>query len=771
MLTDVFDHPFSSAPSVVKICKAIVNPKRLIYATLLILLAACGGAPASPTATLPGPAVSVTLPPNPEGTAGAFLNAWQARDYAGMYTLLSSLSQDAISRNDFVNRYGDAAAQLTLSSVETAVLSSLQKELDAEVLFRVTLRTALVGDITREITMPLHYEGGRWTVSWDDGLILPELKGDNSLFMDFKIPARANIYDRNGLAFAAQTDAVAIGIIPGQITDEPALLNELSDLLGRHREVIKSLYQYAQPDWYVPVGEASSEQIQGRYNALSRLGGLSLTTYQTRYYLNGPLGASHAVGYISSIPPEATQYYESLGYRGDERVGITGLEAWGEKYLAGKRGGRLYVVTPGGQIVATLAESDSAPGQAVYSTLDRDLQKAAAQALGDLAGAAVVLDLHTGEVLAFASSPSFDANLFDSTNYNSSMLGDVLNNPYQPLINRVTQGLYPPGSVFKVVNVSTGLISGLFSRDTIYNCTGVWDELGPNFIKYDWTVAKDLPPHGEINLPEALTFSCNTYNYHIGLEVFNKDAEMLPNIARAFGLGSPTGIVGLLPTTNEEVGGLVPDAKWKQENIGEAWTAGDSVNMAIGQGYLKVTPLQMANIYAAIGNGGTLYRPQLVSYVAAPGEEPVYKFQPEVIGQLPLTPEQLDVIREGLRGVITNRNGTAHKRFLGLQIPVYGKTGTAEDPVYGRPHAWFAGYTQAGRDDKPDIAIAVVLQNRGEGSDWAAPIFRRIVEAYFYGRVYTLYPWEAEIGLTATITPTPTVTPFGGPVATDTPTP
>ncbi|MEK7275982.1 MAG: NTF2-like N-terminal transpeptidase domain-containing protein, partial [Chloroflexota bacterium] len=223
-----------------------MNSRQLFYATLLILLAACGGAPASPTATLPGPGVSVTLPPNPEGTAGAFLNAWQARDYAGMYTLLSSLSQDAISQEDFVNRYGDAAAQLTLSGVETAVLSSLQKELEAEVLFRVTLHTALVGDLTREITMPLQFEGGRWTVSWDDGLILPELKGGNSLFMDFKIPARANIYDRNGLAFAAQTDAVAIGIVPGQITDESALLRELSDLLGRHREVIKSLYQFAQ---------------------------------------------------------------------------------------------------------------------------------------------------------------------------------------------------------------------------------------------------------------------------------------------------------------------------------------------------------------------------------------------------------------------------------------------------------------------------------------------------------------------------------------------
>ncbi len=746
--------------------------KRPLYFIILTLLTACGlvAPPPSATPTLPGPVVSTSLPPNPEGTAGAFLKAWQERDYVGMYSLLTPLSQAAISQEDFVNRYTDATAQMTLSALETTIENRLQKELDAEVLFKATFHTALVGDLAREITMPLRFEGGHWGVSWDDGLILPELKGGNSLFMDYRIPARANIYDRNGLAFAAQAEAVAIGIVPGQITDEEALLKELSDLTGRHPEVIKALYQNAQPDWYIPVGEASAEQVAERFNILSTLGGLQLQTYSTRYYLNGPLGAPHAVGYVSSIPVEALEFYQSQGYRGDEVVGRTGLELWGETYLAGKRGGKLLVLTPGGQISASLAESEAAPSQAIYTTLDRDLQKQVVQAMGDMAGAAVVLNLNTGEVLAFVSSPSFDPNLFDYTNRNSSTLGTVLSNPHQPLVNRVTQALYPPGSVFKVVNVSAGMISGLFNRDSTYNCTGVWDELGQSFIKYDWTVSHNLPPHGEINLPEALTFSCNTYNYHIGLEVYNKDPELLPKLARQFGLGAPTGIIGLSSDTNEEVGGLVPDNTWKQQNIGEGWTAGDSVNMAIGQGFLQVTPLQMANLYAAIANGGTLYRPQLVSRIAAPGEAPVYEFKPEVIGHLPLTPEQFDVLREGLRGVVTNPNGTARHRFLGLQIPVFGKTGTAETTSGGAPHAWFVGYTQANRDDKPDIAIAVALSNRGEGSEWAAPVFRRIVESYFFGRPASLYPWEAEIGLTATPSETPTAT-QPAPLETSTPTP
>jgi len=757
-----------------------VKLQRTIYVAITFLLAACGlfgsgdGNPtASPTpeTTLPAPGVTVTLPPNSEGTASAFLNAWATKEYAGMYSLLTQLSKDAISEENFAQRYADAADQMTLTEIETSILGALpQSETEAEVQFRVTFKTALVGEFSRDITMALRFENGRWAIAWDDGLILPELRGGNTLWMEYTIPSRANIYDRAGLAFAAQTDAVALGIIPGQITDENTLLRVLSELLGRRPEILKTLYENAQPDWYIPIGEISAEDYQAHYDVLSQLSGLVQETYQTRYYLNGPLGAPHAVGYVSSIQKEELEYYRALGYRGDERVGRTGLELWGESYLAGKRGGTLYVITPGGQVAATLAASDSAPGQAIYSTLDRELQKQVVLAMGDLAGAAVVMNVDNGEVLAFVSSPSFDPNLFDYTNVNSAQaLGALFNNPYRPLLNRVTQGRYAPGSVFKVVNVAAALKSGLFERETTYTCDGYWEELGQGFIKKDWTVDKELPPHGEITLPQALTYSCNPYNYHIGFELYNLDPEYLPKVAREFGLGAPTGIVGLLEGTNEEDGGQVPDAQWKQTNIGEQWSAGDHVNMAIGQGFLEVTPLQMAVVYAALANGGTLYRPQLVSSIAAPGEEPVYQFEPESTGQIPITPEQLEVIREGILGVVEDRNGTARTALVGLQVKVYGKTGTAET-ASGTPHAWFIGYTDENNEDRPDIVVAVILSNRGEGSEWAAPVFRRIVENYFFGRSYRLYPWESDFGLTAT--PAPTEDPNAPPaVATDTPTP
>ena len=532
-----------------------MNYKRSIFVILVVLLVACTAPASDITPTPPNPGFSVKTPtplPNAEGTASTFLDAWKKRDYNGMYGLLTPLSQDAIKKDGFLKSYSNAAAALTLSSLETTVLSSLQKDSEAEMLIRVTYKTALVGDLVREIKLPLRYENGRWGISWEDGLILPELKGGNTLFMDFKVPSRANVYDRNGLAFAAQTEAVAIGVIPGQITDEDKLIRELAPLLGLHREAIRSLYENAQADWYVPLGEVSSEQISARYKVLAGISGLSLTTYQTRYYLNGPQGAAHAVGYISSIPANSLTEYQAKGYSGNEKVGRLGLEAWGEKYLAGKRGGTLYVVKPGGQVAAQLARSESAVGQAVYSTLDRELQKQVAQALGDMPGAAIVLNMNTGEVLAFASSPAFDPNLFDPTNLNASALSKVLNDPNRPLVNRATQSLLPPGSVFKVVNVASGLISGLYDRDTTYTCTGVWSELGESFKKYDWTVAKDLPPHGKINLPEALTFSCNPYNYHIAYDVYKKDQNLLPKTSREFGLGKPTGIIGFLETTTKK---------------------------------------------------------------------------------------------------------------------------------------------------------------------------------------------------------------------------
>ncbi|MGH2524800.1 MAG: penicillin-binding transpeptidase domain-containing protein, partial [Anaerolineales bacterium] len=375
----------------------------------------------------------------------------------------------------------------------------------------------------------------------------------------------------------------------------------------------------------------------------------------------------------------------------------------------------------------------------------RPLQIAAQQALGDFRGSITILNPETGEVLAMASNPSFDPNLFDPTNRNSQALSETLDHPGKPLLNRAAQGIYPPGSVFKIPMMAAGLMSGLYTRDTPYTCTGRWDLLGPNAIKYDWTVTFGVPPHGKIDFVQALAFSCDPYFYTIAYNLYQFNPNYMSQIARQFGLGKPTQVEQI-----PEDEGLIPDPAWKRATYGEDWTPGDSVNMGIGQGYVLATPLQIAQMMAAVRNGGTLYRPRLVQRIAPPGGQPTYELEPVVNGHLPTTPDQLALIQEGLRDVTTLPGGTAHFVFPNFEIPVAGKTGTAEDPASGAPHAWFAGYTEANRPDKPDIVIVVNVENTGEGSLFAAPIFKRMVEVYFLGRAYTLFPWESEFGLTGT---------------------
>lgn len=720
---------------------------------ILSLLTACVAAP--PTTTFTPLPPTPTLPtPAPQGTAQAFLEAWGRGDYAGMYSLLSPLSQDAISPADFQARYESAARTAGISDVQAQILNALKSGLNAQVLVRLTLRTSLFGELVREVQMPLVYVNERWAIAWTDGLIIPEMEGGGALSLQVSFPARGNIYDRNGLGLAVQGDAVAIGVQPGEMTDEGAVLNALSPLLGLTPQVLKQKYANAKPDWYVPLGAVSAADVQANLSTLSSLSGVRLSPYSTRFY---PLGgvAPQVVGYLRAITPEQLAEYQAKGYTGDERVGQVGLEAWGEPYLAGKPSGTLSVIFPDGRS-SLVAESQRQPAYALYTTLDRNLQLAAQQVLQTLPGyrgAIVALNPATGEVLAMASAPSFDPNLFDPTNRDSEQLTSVLEDPANPLLNRATQGTYPPGSIFKIVVASAGMLSGLYTRETVINCGHTWNGLGANAIKYNWTYGTNIKAPGKINLVQALATSCNPYFYTIAFDLDQYNPDFLPEVARKFGLGEFTQI-GQVPETQ----GLMPNPAWKQSTYNDTWRPGDSVNMGIGQGFILVTPLQVAEMMAAVQNGGTLYRPQLVWKIAPPGGEPVYEFKPIVNGHLPLTADQLQVIKDGLHAVTSEPGGTARHRFLGLEIPVAGKTGTAEDPNGGAPHAWFAGYTEARQPDKPDIVLVVMIENIGEGSEFAAPIFRRLVEVYFYGKPSSyLLPWETAADLTATPTPAPTV--------------
>lgn len=725
----------------------------------LLLLGGCSSAPVSETTpeatpSLFPPDVRVTKVPEPEAAARAFLEGWAAEDYETMYMMLTTTSREVISQEDFLQRYKDVANEVSLSELDFQVFSPQISPKSAEVPYQVTLRSAVVEDITRDMVMNLGMEDGQWRVNWDESLIMPELEGGNYLRMDRILPTRATIYDRYGNELAAQREAVAIGIWPGYVDleEDIGLISLLSGLTDYKSYNIITMIEDADPGAYLPLGEVPADQDERRLNQLSTWRPVVASNYSRRlYYGNGV--APHVVGYVSAIQEDEVDEYRRKGYRSDERVGRKGLEGWGEEILSGVRGGTLYLFNPEGKPVAEWGSAPSQPGQDIYTTLDRDLQYGAQKAMSVFDGAIVVLERDTGRVLAMVSSPGFDSNAFETDNYNwNTLLNEILSDPNNPQFNRAAEGQYPLGSVFKLVTITAALESGRYTPETTYDCGYVFEELA-GFPRYDWTwdhFQEDgvTKPSGLLTLPEGLIRSCNPFFWHIGLDLYNAGlTTVISGISRGFGLGSLTGIEAV----DEEIG-QIPDP---QSEV-------DAINLAIGQGDMLVTPLQVARFVAAIGNGGTLYRPQIIEGIVPPGEVVTSTFQAEAQDTLPVKPGNLEIIQEAMKGVIRSQNpvGTAYRPLNGLEINVAGKTGTATTPS-GEPHAWFAGYTFEEREDKPDIAIAVIAENSGEGSEFAAPMFRRIVELYFYGRPLRLYRWEAHFDVTRSPTP----------ILTDTPTP
>lgn len=738
----------------------------VLIALIVVLLAGCFGRGGTPTpqvtetpaatATLPEPGVRTTPVPDPEAAARQFLDAWQQDDYQAMYGLLSELTRDAITAEEFEERYRRVASEAALQEVSYEILSSLTNPQNAQVAYQATLDSVLVGPITRDMVMNLALESGGWRIQWEDGLILPELAGGNYLWMDRYIPSRANIYDREGEALVAQADAVSIGL--DSSTVDPERQGDLLSLIYRvfgnnpnyHPNVLEpQLENYRNFGWYLPIGEVSVDAFAPFEGALSAYDGVFLQPYRSRFYFDHG-AAPHVGGYVSAIQEDELEVFLRQGYAQNERVGRAGMERWGEPYLSGTRGGALYVLGPDDEVVTRLAEKDSEVAQSIYTTLEKDLQIGAQRALAGFNGAVVVMERDTGRVLALASSPGFDPNAFEFTNPNSNaLLQEIYSDPNAPFLNRATQGQYPLGSVFKIITMAAGLESGEYDADTTYECGYFFEELDGVRLQ-DWTYehflrGDETPPSGLLTLQEGLMRSCNPYFYHIGLDLYASGmGGDVSQMARDFGLGQRTNVYGL--PEDEESEGNIPDPA-------EAYEA---VINAIGQGETLVTPIQVANFIAAIGNGGTFYRPQLIERIEPPGEEPTFVFEPEATGELPLSPENLQVIREAMQSVVDNPRGTA-RSVLGPwsssnRIPIAGKTGTAEDPPRD-PHAWFAGYTYAERENRPDIVVVVVAENAGEGSEIAAPIFKAMLEIYFNGQRSTRFPWESSLGVLATPEP------------------
>lgn len=724
---------------------------------LLLLCAAVAGCrPTEPLAvvgvTPTTKAINLTLD-DAQRTAADFLNAWVEDGYLSMYNLLTLNSRDATPFETFERSYRATAKTMTTQKLQYSLANAIQQNGVAQIAYDITFQTQLFGEISdtnRVLALVAAPDG--WRVAWTPGDILAEFKDGGFLDVERTVPNRGNIYGRDGDVIADQNGQVLVGTMyTKEFPAGPdACYAALAQVYGKRTpEQIKAAYgRFASLDYAFEVGTLSGEKMALARPLLDAACTMKYTTRPTRRYVASGL-APHVVGYVGVVPAERVDEFVARGYPPDALVGIDGIERFYEETLAGRSGARLLVYAANGKLVRTLGERTATPSQSVYLTLDRRLQEATQNALKEAfsfavwgpaanGAAAVVLDVNTGKILAIASYPDFDIDAFNpntSLPNAQALIKQWSEDPRKPTFNRATLGLYPPGSVFKIISMAAAADSGIFSLNTPIFCNGVWNgrPLGDT-RRTDWLQGG----HGRVTLKQALTGSCNIYFWNVGWTLNGRDPNLLINYAKRMGLGAKTGLDAIA-----EDAGALPDPAVKERIEGIPWNGSDALNAVIGQAYVQVTPLQIARMVAAVANGGTLYQPLLVDRVGLIGDYS-YEAQPVAQANLGIKPEILAGVREAMCDVTTDPTlGTARfifKDFSGAAV--CGKTGTAENGPGRQTTAWFAAF--AGRTaDKPEIAIAVVVDRGGQGSYIAAPIVRRIVESYYSLNVA---PWPAWYG-------------------------
>lgn len=427
-----------------------------------------------------------------------------------------------------------------------------------------------------------------------------------------------------------------------------------------------------------------------------------------------PHSMAHLIGYVGKLTREELEERYPLGYTPSDRIGKVGIEATYEDFLRGNYGKRRVEVDATGREQLILAEELPVPGRHVVLGIDSAWQRVLEEALQRAfrsshatRGAAVVLEPHTGVIRALVSLPAYDNNDF-VRGITSDRYSALIEDPDRPLFPRAISGTYPSGSTIKPLIAAAALEEGRITRETtIFSSGGI--EVGRWFFP-DWKTGG----HGVTNIVKAIAESVNTFFYRIGggyREEPGMGVETITKYLRLFGLAHPLGID--LPG---EVAGFLPSPAWKKQTKKEAWYIGDTYNLSIGQGDVLVTPLQIASAVAAIANGGTLYRPHLVERVVDPITNEVQPVEPQPLTKLPIKPEHLITVRSGMRTCVTDGSCRA---LSSLPVPISGKTGTAEWTRDRTPHAWFTGFAPS---TNPEVVIAVIIEEGGEGSKTALPV-------------------------------------------------
>ncbi len=526
---------------------------------------------------------------------------------------------------------------------------------------------------------------------------------------------RGLIYDQHHELLVGNVPAFTVCVIPAGLPKDPSareqIFTRLRQFIEINPEEIKQKLRRRKLRFFETLRLKSNvDRVTAAMIEEHRLKlpGVVVLTESQRHYKFESLGF-HALGYVGEISENELAIRE--GYQSGDIIGQAGVEKVYDHYLKGRNGWLHIEVDALGRQMGILGRESPWTGHNLILSLDRKFQEYAETLLSGKKGVILVEDVRNGEMLVLASSPGYNSNMF-ARGIKEPEWKKLCRDRSYPLTDRVTQGLYPPGSIFKIVTLLAALEENLVVPGQRFNCQGVfWISTWPYRC---WREHG----HGLVDARRSLVESCDIYYYHIGLKI---KVDKLGKWARAFGCGRPSGID--LPN---ELSGLVPSAPWKERTQNMPWFPGNTVMMSIGQGYILVTPIQLLNIIAAVANQGLIYRPHLLKQVRAKSGRVIYEVKPEVMFKVNAKAKHWRLIQQSLSRVVSARRGTG--RQAGIPgIKIAGKTATCQNP-HGEDHAGFAAYAPA---EKPEIAVVVYLENAGGGGSKAAPIARKIMEAYF----------------------------------------
>jgi penicillin-binding protein 2 len=564
-----------------------------------------------------------------------------------------------------------------------------------------------------------------------------DLSESNRLRLVPVAASRGTILDRNGKVLVNNRPSFSVAVMPQEVKEKEILFDRLAQLLGIPRTELAAKWDKGKSRAkYNPIILASGitrDQLEILEENRLDLPGIDIQMHPIRDYPNGIL-ASHLFGYLGEMSEKELNSEQFQEYNPGDYVGKSGIERAWEKELHGADGGRQLEVDAMGRVLRTVSEVNPTVGNSIVLTIDLDMQKAAEEAFGEQAGAAVAMDVNTGEVLTFVSKPDFDPALF-AEKLSPKQWNEYLADTRHPLENKALKGQYPPGSTFKIITALAGLEEGMVDPDSKVYCNGSYTMGSRTFRCWQ------KKGHGEVNLKKALRESCDVYFYKLGERL---GVDKIAFYAKKFGLGAPMGI-GL----EHEKSGLIPTTEWKEKKYKKKWLRGETIPVAIGQGYVLMTPIQLASMISTVANEGTVLRPHLVKRIVDPEGKILKEFQPEIITRAGLKPESYHMVKEGLLAVVNEPGGTAGVARL-AEVEVAGKTGTSQVvklrekgtlPYQYRDHALFVAFAPY---EKPEIAVAVVVEHGEHGGSAAAPIAARILRKYFEGKGIIKKPVASE---------------------------